>query len=79
MTETDLSQIDESIELLSSYHKRLEQEVIKISQKLQMPKAKINSTLEKHTELSAVKKALDQLIFYRDKIVGQIKNNSLSK
>ena len=65
MAKTDLSNIDESIELLSNYHDRLEQEIITISKKLQMPNAKINSSLKGNAELNELKTTLDQLTAYR--------------
>ena len=46
MSETNLNELDESIKLLSTYHDRLKKEVVAIAKKLQMPTAKINSSLE---------------------------------
>ena len=67
MTKPNLRELNESIELLSNYHQRLENEVVKVSKKLQMSKAKIISTLEENEELIKLKKALNQLIIHRDK------------
>ena len=67
MAKKNLDELNESIELLSNYHQRLEQEVIKVAKKLQMSKAKIISTLEENEELIKLKKALNQLIIHRDK------------
>ena len=67
MTKKNLDELNESIELLSNYHQRLEQEVVKVAKKLQMSKAKIISTLEENEELIKLKKTLNQLIIHRDK------------
>ena len=75
MAKTDLSSLDDSIKLLSNYHDRLEEEIITISKKLQIPNAKINSTLEENVELNKLKKTLGELIVYRDNQISHKKEN----
>ena len=67
MAKQNLHELNESIQLLSDYHQRLEKEVIKVAKKLQMSKAKIMSSLEENEELIQLKIARDQLIIHRDK------------
>ena len=71
MSETHLKDLNKSIELLASYHARLQKEVITIAKKLQMPPRKIDSTLESNPELVAIKNTIDQLIAHRDKQINQ--------
>ncbi|KGG13059.1 hypothetical protein EV05_0734 [Prochlorococcus sp. MIT 0601] len=49
------------------YRDRLKEEITVISQKLQIPEKKINSTLNENTELTNLQRVLDQLIKQRDK------------
>ena len=74
MPETSLKELNESIELLSGYHDRLQKEVIAMAKKLQMPTKKIDSTIESHAELIEIKQTINKLITYRDK---QIKKKGL--
>ena len=67
MPETSLKELNESIELLSGYHDRLQKEVITMAKKLQMPTKKIDSTIESHAELIEIKQTINKLITYRDK------------
>ena len=53
--------------------------VITISQKLQMPSEKINSSLEKNQELIQIKKTLDQLTVHRGKKINQSNEKFLEK
>ena len=79
MTKKNLNELDESIELLSNYHERLEKEVIKVAKKLQMPHAKIISSLEENEELIKLKQTLDQLIMHRNKQINQKNERSIRK
>ena len=71
MSEPNLNELNESIKLLSSYHDRLQKEVINIAQKLQMPQAKITRSLDKNTELKDTKQAIINLIDQRNKQLNQ--------
>ncbi len=73
MPETSLKELNESIELLSGYHDRLQKEVITMAKKLQMPTKKIDSTIESHAELIELKQTINKLINYRD---NQIKKKA---
>ncbi len=66
MPEPSKQELKESIEELAAYRDRLHDEVTKIGQKLRMPKQKLDSTLENHSELKKVKQVLSQLIKQRD-------------
>ena len=57
-TEEELA---ESIKELTEYKNRLEKEVITISNKLKMPKEKINAIIKSHTELNQIKIILSKL------------------
>ena len=67
MSEPNFNDLDESIELLSSYHDRLKKEVINVARKLQMPQNKIDSALKKHSELSEIKQTIFKLTTHREK------------
>ena len=56
-----VEELDESIQELSEYKIRLEKEVVAISNKLKMPKKKINSIIESHSELNQIKMILSKL------------------
>ena len=73
MPETSLKELNESIELLSGYHDRLQKEVITMAKKLQMPTKKIDSTIESHAELIELKQTINKLVNYRD---NQIKKKA---
>ena len=66
MPEPDIKELNESIELLSTYRDRLQKEVINVAKKLQIPIKKIDSTLESHSELSEVKQAIIKLTVHRE-------------
>ena len=74
MANSNLNELNESIELLSCYRDRLKKEVITISNKLQIPQDKINSTLKKHSELTEVNQAISQLLAHREKQLNEAKN-----
>ena len=54
-------ELEESIKELTEYRNRLEKEVVTISNKLKMTKEKINSTINKHSELNQIKIILSKL------------------
>ncbi len=58
--------LEESIEELISYRDRLKQEVISISQKLQMPPNKITSIIAQNSELMQIDQILSNLVEQRD-------------
>tara|TARA_B100000029_G_scaffold94509_2_gene84709 strand:+ start:2063 stop:2287 length:225 start_codon:yes stop_codon:yes gene_type:complete len=72
MPDPSLKELNQSIELLSSYHDRLQKEVISVSKKLQMPEAKIKSSLENNSELTELKITLQRLTSHRDKQIKEI-------
>ena len=55
-------ELNESIKSLKNYRDRLRTELISISQKLRMPKEKIDLTLKEHKELQSVESTLQRLI-----------------
>ena len=61
MQETNVKQLNESIELLSNYHDRLKQKVVNIGKKLQMTPTKVQSTIDNHSELNEVKQTINKL------------------
>ena len=67
MLENDFKELNESIELLSSYRDRLEGEVISIAKKLHMTPRKIDSTLKNHSELIAINQTISKLIAHRER------------
>ena len=54
-------ELEESIKELTEYKNRLEKEVVAISNKLKMPKKRINSIIDSHTELNQIKIILSKL------------------
>ena len=54
-------ELDESIKELTEYKNRLEKEVVTISNKLKMPKKKINAIINSHSELNQIKIILSKL------------------
>ena len=66
MPEPDIKELNESIELLSTYRDRLQKEVVNVAKKLQIPIKKIDSTLESHSELNEVKQAIIKLTEHRE-------------
>ena len=55
-------ELEESIKELTEYKNRLEKEVLTISNKLKMPKKKINSIINSHSELNQIQIILSKLI-----------------
>tara|TARA_Y100001968_G_C19088060_1_gene586294 strand:+ start:344 stop:568 length:225 start_codon:yes stop_codon:yes gene_type:complete len=54
-------ELEESIQELTEYKIRLENEVVTISNKLKMPQKKINSIIKSHSELNQIKVILSKL------------------
>ena len=54
-------ELEESIKELNDYKNRLEKEVVSISNKLRLPKKKINSIINSHSELNQIKIILCKL------------------
>ena len=54
-------ELEESIKELTKYKKRLEKEVVIISNKLKMPQKKIDTIIESHSELNQIKIILSKL------------------
>ena len=54
-------ELEESIKELSKYKKRLEKEVVIISNKLKMPQKKIDTIIKSHSELNQIKIILSKL------------------
>ena len=66
MPEPDIKELNESIELLSTYRDRLQKEIVNVAKKLQIPIKKIDSTLKSHSELNEVKQAIIKLAAHRE-------------
>ena len=54
-------ELEESIKELTDYKNRLEKEVVTISNKLKMPKEKINAIIKSHSELNQINIILSKL------------------
>ena len=54
-------ELEESIKELTEYRNRLEKEVVTISNKLKMPKEKINAIIKSHSELNQINIILSKL------------------
>ena len=54
-------ELEESIKELTEYKNRLEKELATISNKLKMPKDKINAIIKSHSELNQIKIILSKL------------------
>ena len=54
-------ELEESIKELTKYKKRLEKEVVIISNKLKMPQKKIDTIIKSHSELNQIKIILTKL------------------
>ena len=66
MSEPSLEELQDSIEQLSAYRERLENDVKAMCQKLRMPQKKIQATVADHAELKRLGEILDQLTTQRD-------------
>ena len=61
MPEPTIEELGKSIQELSTYRDRLAQEVRSISQKLQIPEKRIQTTLKEHSELNQINNVLMKL------------------
>ena len=61
MQQPTQKELEESIEELSKYKKRLEEEVVIISNKLKMPRKKIDAIIKSHSELNQINIILSKL------------------
>ena len=61
MAKVNQGEIESSIISLTEYRKRLTNEVLDLAKKLKMPKAKIQETLNNHTELKRINEAITRL------------------
>ena len=74
MQDPTQEELEESIETLTKYRNRLRNEVISISKRLRIPKEKVSSSLENHSELKQIEKILDRLLEQRSKYSSQVGN-----
>ena len=65
-------ELEESIKELTEYKNRLEKEVVAISNKLKMPKNRINSIIDSHTELNQIKIILSKLNKQKENIPSSL-------
>ena len=61
MQQPTQEELEESIKELTKYKKRLEEEVVTISNKLKMPQKKIDTIIKSHSELNQIKVILTKL------------------
>ena len=61
MQQPTQEELEESIKELTKYKKRLEEEVVIISNKLKMPQKKIDTIIKSHSELNQIKIILSKL------------------
>ena len=61
MKQPTQEELEESIKELTKYKKRLEEEVVTISNKLKMPPRKIDAIIKSHSELNQIKIILSKL------------------
>ena len=67
-------ELNDSIEELQTYRKRLREEIINMSQKLRISQSKIEVELNENNELNNIDKLLKHLVRQRDK---QLNENNL--
>ena len=67
-------ELNDSIEELQTYRKRLREEIINMSQKLRISQSKIEVELNENSELKSIDKLLENLVKQRDK---QLNENNL--
>ena len=65
-------ELEESIKELTEYKNRLEKEVITISNKLKMPKEKINAIIKSHSELNQIKIILSKLNKQKENVTSSL-------
>ena len=66
------AELEESMKELTEYKNRLEKEVLAISNKLKMPKKKINSIINSHSELNQIKIILSKLNKQKENISSSL-------
>ena len=66
-------ELEESIKELTEYKNRLEKEVVTISNKLKMPKEKINAIIKSHSELNQIKIILSKLNKQKKNVTSSLK------
>ncbi|MED5384861.1 MAG: hypothetical protein VX481_09965 [Cyanobacteriota bacterium] len=64
--EPSLEELQDSIEQLTAYRERLENDVKAMGQKLRMPQKKIQAAVDDHAELQRLGEILEQLTQQRD-------------
>ena len=64
--------MEESIKELTEYKNRLEKEVVTISNKLKMPKEKINAIIKSHSELNQIKIILSKLNKQKENVTSSL-------
>ena len=67
-------ELEESIKELTEYKNRLEKEVVTISNKLKMPKEKINAIIKSHSELNQIKIILSKLKKQKKNVTSSLKS-----
>ena len=67
-------ELNDSIEELQTYRKRLREEIINMSQKLRISQSLIEVELNENSELKSIDKLLENLVKQRDK---QLNENNL--
>ena len=67
MSEPNLDELNESIELLITYRDRLQEEVTSIAKKLQMPQSRISSILKENSELNNINQMIMNLKYQLEK------------
>ena len=70
MSEPNLDELNESIELLITYRDRLHEEVTSIAKKLQMPPSRISSTLKENSELNNINQTIMRLKYQLKKQIS---------
>ena len=71
MSEPSLDELQDSIEQLTAYRERLENDVKAMGQKLRMPQKKIQAAVDDHAELQRLGEILDQLSQQRDAMASK--------
>ena len=61
MSEPTSAELQETIDELKAYRQRLQDDVVAMGQKLKLPQARSNATLEEHPELQRLDEVLTQL------------------
>jgi predicted nucleic acid-binding Zn-ribbon protein len=69
--EPSLDELQDSIEQLTAYRERLENDVKAMGQKLRMPQKKIQAAVADHAELQRLGEILEQLSQQRDAMTSK--------